>query len=100
MRLCRSKPLGPAVVEDLMIESSRPNCPVELAHSRVELLRGQFEFCRKIRNRRCRDCREYGWHEAADHFRINDGIRDLVLLLRYQPSPNGVALRPQIFAFV
>lgn len=45
-------------------------------------------------------CRKNGRHEASDGFAVNDGPSDLPGLVGNQSSPDGIALRPEIFAFV
>ncbi len=46
------------------------------------------------------DRRKYRWHEAADRLGIDDHVADLVGLAGDQPSPDGIALRPEVLAFV
>ena len=44
--------------------------------------------------------REDRRHEQADRFGVDDRIGDLLRLLRHQPAPDGVALRPGVLALV
>ncbi len=39
-------------------------------------------------------------HKVADGFAVNNRIANLSRLLSHQPPPNGVTLRPEIFAFI
>ena len=43
---------------------------------------------------------KHGRHESADRLGINDRKRDLVRLSSHKSSPDGIALRPEVFPLV
>src|SRR5437667_6766157 len=100
VRFRRIDAFGAAVIQNLMIKEARPHCLIKFANAAFEFLRRQAEgrskFCDTWRG----DRRENRRHKAADDFRIENGIRDLIRLLGDQTSPDGIALGPKIFALI
>src|SRR5687767_7856126 len=95
-----SETFCPAVIQNLMIERARTHRSIEFLYRCFKLFWLQSQLHGQFRNARCRNRRKNGWHESTDSFRIDDRIGNLILLLRYEASPDCITLRPQIFAFV
>src|SRR5207247_4464768 len=100
VRFRRIDAFGAAVIQNLMIKEARPHCLIKFANSAFEFLRRQAEGRSKFCDTWRVDRRENRRHKAADDFRIDDGIGDLIGLLGDQTSPDGIALGPKIFSLI
>ena len=83
-----------------MIKAAWPHGQVELPNGAFDFLQRQTKSPRQFWHSLCRDRREYRRHKAADGFRIDYRIRDLIGLLGDQTPPDGIALGPKIFALI
>ena len=100
MRFLRRQTGGATVIEHAVIEGARLHRAIERGHGLFERLRRQIELPRKIGNRRSGFRRKHRRHEEPGGLRIDNRVRNLIGLLRDETSPDRVALRPEILAFV
>src|SRR3989442_15527810 len=83
-----------------MIKAARPHGLIKFANAAVEFLRRQAESRSQFCDTRGGNRGKNRWHKAADSFRMENEIRDLIRLLGDQTSPDGIALGPKIFALI
>ena len=100
MRLRRIETLGAAVIEDLRIEAAIDNGAVVLSDRLLQLVRIQSDQAGELPDRIGLDRRKHRRHEQRRRLLIDDRPGDLPRLLRHQPTPDRIALRPDIFALV
>src|SRR5207244_8176838 len=100
VRFRRIEAFGAAVIQNLMIKAARPHGLIKFANAAVEFLRRQAESRSQFCDTRGGNREKHRWHKAADYFRIENGIRDLIRLLGDQTSPDGIALGPKISALI
>ena len=96
----RRQSFGAAIVQDGVIEGARPHRGVEVGHGLFQRCRIELELAGELGDGGGSDRRKQRRHEACDDARVEDDVGDLVGLGRHQPSPDGVAFRPDILALV
>ena len=89
-----------AIVQDGVVEGARAAGGVVGVHGLHERRLVQTDLARQCRQAVGLEAGEHRWHEAADRFGVDDGMRDLPWLLRHQAAPDGIALGPEVFALV
>ena len=92
--------LGMAIVQDGVIKMSWHASLVVSVQGGHEGVYIQAQFLRQLWQRLSDGAFKYGRHKTTHCFGIRNGIANLTRLLSHQAAPNGVALRPKVFAFV
>ena len=100
MRLVRDKSFRAAVVQRLVIEGARTDGAVEALDGRGQRARRHVDGGGQLADGARDDRREHRRHEPAGDSGVDDRIRDLIRLLRDEASPDRVAFRPVVLAFV
>ena len=101
MALGRLQTFSRTVVQRARIERAAwPNGRVELAYGLRHLRAIQSQTGRELANRPSFEGPVERRQKAIEHPRIDDRKRRLVRLLGDQPTPDGIALRPEILALV
>ena len=96
----RQQILGVAVVQYRVVKGADPAGGVVVIQGLHEGGHIKPQFLRQLRQRIGPGAGKHGRHEAACGLGVDDRITHLPWLLRHQAAPDGIALGPEIFAFV
>ena len=91
---------GRAIVQNCVVESSRTNCAIERPHCCFQGGRIESQLAGKLVDGLSDDGWKDRWNETAEGLRVDDGVGDLAGLLRDETPPYGIALGPEVLAFV
>ena len=100
MRFRGADAFGMAIVEHAVIEGADAAGGVVVLHRAHEFCFIETELLRQLGQGVGLGAGEHRRHEAADGFGVDDRITDLSRLLRNEAAPDGITLRPEIFALV
>src|SRR6202521_1526810 len=100
MALGRRQSRCGAIVEHGVIECSRADRFIELAHPRFERGGMELERQRKLAHGVGLNRREHWWNKLAHRVGIDNRVRDLIGLRGHEPAPDRVALGPEVEALV
>ena len=98
--LRRRQSLGTAIVEIGVVECPGPYSGIEIGDGSLEYVRIDFELHRQLAQRIRLYRRKQRWHKKLKRRCIENDVPDLIGLRCNQPAPDGVALGPDILAFV
>ncbi|MNM80586.1 hypothetical protein D3C81_925580 [compost metagenome] len=91
---------GVAVVQPGVVESAHLAGSVVGMHGFEEGLHRQTEQAGQLLKAIGGGARENRWHEAPEGFPVDDRKPHLPWLMRHQAPPDGIALGPEILAFI
>ena len=98
--LGRHQAFGVTVVEHGVVEFADAAGGVVVGHGALQPVRIQSELGGQLGQAGGADAVEDRWHEAANRLRVDDRVADLAGLLGHQPTPDRVALGPEVFALI
>src|SRR5262249_40551489 len=83
-----------------VVEGTRDDRAVERDDRGLELFRSETEPQREIAYRSGLFRGKHRRHELPERLRVDDAVADLSWLLRDEPPPNRITLRPEILALI